>query len=153
MLCAVWGAVIPGLALPERSGLSCVTAESRGSARVGRAGWKFFFSSISVFTQTWFVQSPSKVCPHRGGSAMAWGSPCAAHFVHRIRRNLWNFEQKPRCGFEMLIFNSCDARGQSSAGSAESADEKQQHEVVADVIFVIASAPAFLQPLVLSPLP
>lgn len=86
-------------------------------------------------------------CPHRGGSG---GSPFAAQFAHKIRKNLWNVEQKPRCSFEMLIFNSCFARGQSST---ESADGKGQHVVVADVLFVIANVPAFLQLLVLTPLP
>lgn len=83
-------------------------------------------SSALIFDQSCFVWSScseplgGKVCPHRDGSAVAWGSPCAAHFVHSIRKNLWNSEQKPRCSFETPIFNSCFARGQSSAGSTES---------------------------------
>lgn len=56
-------------------------------------------------------------------------------------------------GFETLVFNSCFARGQSSARSTDRADEIRQHGVVANVVFVIENVPALLQRLVLIPLP
>lgn len=49
-------------------------------------------SSALIFDQSCFVWSSrseplgGKVCPHRDGSAVAWGSPCAARFVHSIRK-------------------------------------------------------------------
>lgn len=70
--------------------------------------------------------------------AVPWpgGLPLQHSSFTASEKNLWNFEQKPRCRFEMPVFNSCLPRGQSSARNTENAGDKQ-HLVVANGLFFL----------------